>query len=362
MTGVKHVITEAESELSWKAMTIGLDLSDRYSALCVLDSVGDVIEEGRVRTTETALTQRFGGISRCRIVLEVGTHSPWVSRLLADFGHELIVANPGRVRMIADSTKKNDRSDAETLARLGRLDPALLHPITHRSQQAQADLAMIRARRSLVGARTVLINHVRGAVKSSGARLPSCDAYMFHKKVASAIPEHLSPALTPLLTVVANLTSEIANIDARLCALIQDRYPEAMLLQQVPGVGPLISLTFVLTIGDPYRFQKSRQVGAYLGLVPRQRASGERSPELGISKAGDAYLRQLLVNGSQYILGFRGADTDLRRWGLLRASVGGRPGKKRAVVAVARKLAILLHHLWVTGEVYMPLRSGEVAA
>jgi transposase len=215
---VKHVITEAESELSWKAMTIGLDLSDRYSTLCVLDSVGDVIEEGRVRTTEAALTQRFGGISRCRIVLEVGTHSPWVSRLLADFGHELIVANPGRVRMIADSTKKNDRSDAETLARLGRLDPALLHPITHRSQQAQADLAMIRARRSLVGARTVLINHVRGAVKSSGARLPSCDAYMFHKKVASAIPEHLSPALTPLLTVVANLTSEIANIDARLCA------------------------------------------------------------------------------------------------------------------------------------------------
>ena len=364
MTGVTNGITSQarDAELSWKGMTVGLDLSDNYSSFCLLDSGGEVIEEGRVRTTAPSFSQRFGSMAPCRVVLEVGTHSPWVSRQLAEFGHEVIIANPRRVRLIADSTRKNDRSDAETLARLGRIDPAFLSPIVHRGEQAQADLAVIRARRALVCARTLLINHVRGAVKSSGTRLPSCDAYMFHKKVPGSIPEQLGPALAPLLATIADLTSRIDSMDRTIVALIRDRYPAAQVLQQVPGVGPLISLTFVLSIGDPSRFRKSRQVGPYLGLVPRQRESGDRSPQLGITKNGNAYLRQLLVNGSQYILGFRGADTDLRRWGLKRASVGGKSGRKRAVVAVARKLAVLLHRLWVTGEVYVPVRPEEGAA
>jgi transposase len=364
MTGVTDATThlQPEQELSLKGMTVGLDLSDHYTSLCVLSGDGEVVEEGRLRTTSTALGQRFEAMPSCRVVLEVGTHSPWVSRLLADFGHEVVVANPRRVRLIAESTRKNDRSDAETLARLGRIDPALLSPVAHRAEQAQADLAVIRARHALVGARSSLINHVRGAVKSSGSRLPACDAYMFHKKVPSAIPPGLGPALTPLLAMIADLTKQIDAMDRTIVTLIRDCYPEAQFLQQVPGVGPLISLTFVLSIGDPSRFTKSRQVGPYLGLVPRQRESGDNSPQLGISKTGNAYLRQLLVNGSQYILGYRGADTDLRRWGLQRASVGGKSGRKRAVVAVARKLAILLHRLWVTGEVYIPVRATEGAA
>jgi transposase len=353
---------EPSRELSLRGMTIGLDLSDRYSSVCVLSSDGEVIEEARLRTTSSAMSQRFTAAEPCRIVLEVGTHSPWVSRLLTDLGHEVIVANPRRVRLIADGTQKTDRSDAETLARLGRIDPALLSPIVHRPEQAQVDLAVIRARHALVGARSSLINHVRGAVKSSGARLPSCDAYMFHRKVPAALPPELLPALAPVLEMVGDLTRRIDEMDKTIVALIREHYPEAQFLQQVPGVGPLISLTFVLTIGDPSRFGKSRQVGAYLGLVPRRRDSGDVSPQLGISKTGNTYLRQLLVNGSQYILGYRGADTDLRRWGLQHASVGGRSGRKRAVVAVARKLAILLHRLWVTGEVYRPLRLVEGAA
>jgi transposase len=180
---------------------------------------------------------------------------------------------------------------------------------------------------------------------------------MFHKKVADALPPDLIPALRPLLETIGDLTRRINETDKTIATLIREHYPEAQFLQQVPGVGPLISLTFVLTIGDPSRFSKSRQVGPYLGLVPRRRDSGDSSPQLGISKTGDRYLRQLLVNGSQYILGYRGADTDLRRWGLKRASVGGKSGKKRAVVAVARKLAVLLHRLWVTGEVYLPVRE-----
>jgi transposase len=363
MTGMAKAITqtERESELSWKGMTIGIDLSDKFTSLCFIDEAGEVVEEGRVRTTEAGLAQRFGAMSSCRTVLEVGTHSPWVSRLLTRLGHEVIVANPGRVRLIADSMRKTDRSDAETLARLGRVDPQLLSPVTHRSVEAQADLAVIRARYALVSSRTMLINHVRGAVKSTGARLPACDAYMFHRRVAEAIPESLLPALAPLLDTIGSLTARIDAMDKHIEALIRDQYPEAKALQQVPGVGPLISLGFILAIGNPHRFKQSRQVGPYLGLVPRRRESGERSPQLSISKAGNRYLRQLLVNGSQYMLGFRGADTDLRRWGLKHAETGGRNGKKRAVVAVARKLAVLLHHLWVTGEVYVPLRSQEAA-
>jgi transposase len=275
--------------------------------------------------------------------------------------YEVIVANPRRVQLIAQSNRKNDKADAETLARLGRADPKLLGPVKHRDFQAQADLAVIRSRNALVAARTLLINHIRGAVKSAGGRLPAGDAHTFHRKGKANIPPELAPALEPLVDAVASLTAQIKDADRKVKSLIDSRYPVAKCLQQVSGVGPLISLSFILTIGDPTRFQRSRELGPYLGLVPRQRESGDSSPALRISKAGDSFLRQMLVNGAQYILGYRGPDCDLRRWGLMRAA-GGKAAKKRAVVGVARKLAILLHRLWVTGEVYEPLRRQEVAA
>jgi transposase len=340
---------------------VGVDLSDRFTSFCVLDSQGEILEESKVRTTPEAFERRFGGVGSCRMVMEVGTHSPWASRKLAECGHEVIVANPWKVRLIAASIKKTDRSDAETLARLGRVDPKLLSPVVHRSEQTHADLEVIHARQALVAARSLLINHVRGAVKPFGTRLPACDAHAFHKKVIDHIPLGLAPALAPLLSVIEMLSAKIAEADDRIEEMARERYPEAAVLRQVPGVGPLISLTFILTVGDPYRFQTSRQMGPYLGLVPRQRESGERSPQLKISKAGNKYLRQLLVNGAHYILGFRGPDSDLRRWGLAYAA-GGKAAKKRAIVAVARKLAVMLHRLWVTGEVYIPVRSEGMAA
>ena len=342
--------------------TVGVDLGDRFSNYCILDDRGEVVEEGRLRTTTPAFSQRFSTLSSCRVVLEVGTHSPWVSRLLEGLKHEVVVVNARRVRLIAESDAKTDRADAETLARLGRLDPRLLHPITHRSEEVQADLAVIRSRRCLVAARTLLINHIRGAVKASGTRLPACSSHSFAARVAPEIPRELQPALFPLLISIGELNKQITALDAEIEKLITDRYPEVGALQQVAGVGPLISLTFVLTLADPERFSKSRQVGAYLGLTPRQRQSGERSPQLRISKSGDSYLRQLLVQAAHYILGHRGPDTDLRRWGLKRAETGGANAKKRAIVAVARKLAVLLHHLWVSGDVYVPVHSEEVAA
>jgi transposase len=346
--------------LTGAGRTLGLDISDRFTNYCLLDEAGEVAEEGKLRTESVSLARRLDGLAT-RVVIEAGTHSPWVSRLFADAGVEVIVANPRKVRLIAHATRKNDRADAETLARLGRVDPKLLGPIRHRSAEAQTDLSAIRARAALISARTLLINHIRGAVKSTGFRLPACDAYTFHRSAREHLPPDLSVSLSPLLEVIEGLTEKIKGVDRHILHLIETRYPEARVLQQVVGVGPLIALAFILTIGDPARFKKSRELGPYLGLVPRQRESGDSAPELRISKAGDKYLRQLLVNGAHYILGYRGPDSDLRRWGLKHAN-GGKSAKKRAVVAVARRLAILLHRLWVTGEVYEPLRIAAVAA
>jgi len=336
-------------------LTIGLDLGDKYSVGSVLDGSGEVVETFRVRTTKPGLARRFAGFEPSRVVLEVGTHSPWASRVIAEAGHEVIVANPRRVRLIAENDSKSDGFDAELLARLGRMDPKLLSPISHRGEQAQRDLVLLRVRDGLVRARTQLINQVRGFAKSLGTRLPSSSSGAFAGRVREAVPLDFFPGLETLLETIALLTEEIRGMDREVERLCEERYPETALLRQVKGVGPITSLCFVLTLEDPSRFSKSRSVGAYLGLRPRQRDSGEQHPQLRITKAGDELLRRLLVSSGHYILGPFGPDTDLRRFGLRLAETGGKVGKKRAVVAVARRLAVLLHRLWVTGEAYQPL-------
>ncbi len=340
-------------------LTVGIDLGDKVSRVCVLDQDGAIIEESSVRTTDGALRQRFAAMPPTRVALEAGTHSPWVSRLLEECGQEVLVANPRKMRLIYENDRKCDRVDAESLARLARLDPNLLGPIQHRAADTQADLAMIRARAAIVTARTQLINSMRGMVKAMGGRLPSCSTKSFHVKVDSGIPHSLRPALQPLLTEIGSLTESIGSYDRRIEELAKTKYPETTVLRQVTGVGALTTLSFVLTLEDPHRFGKSRDVGAYLGLRPKQRESGNSAPQLGITKAGDHELRRLLVQSAQYILGPFGPDTDLRRWGLKLAERGGKNAKKRAVVAVARKLAVLLHRLWVSGEVYEPLREAN---
>ena len=338
-------------------VTIGLDVSDRYTHVHALGAGGEVVRERRVRTTELALSSVLGDLPRSRVVLEAGPRSPWLSRLMADLGHEVVVANPRQVALIARSQRKTDRLDAEWLARLGRFDPELLAPIRHRSEQSQHDLAVVRARDALVRTRTLLINHVRGAIKACGVALPSCTAGAFHSKMADHIPGGLRPALLPLVEAVGELTARIAAAGREVEALCE-AHPETAALRQVTGVGPITALTFVLTVEDPSRFPKNREVGAYLGLVPRQRESGERAPQLGIGKSGDAGLRRLLVQAAHYILGPFGPDTDLRRWGERYAGTGAGNAKKRAVIAVARRLAVLLLALWKTGEVYEPLRNA----
>jgi transposase len=270
-----------------------------------------------------------------------------------------LVANARKLRLIYANKRKTDEIDAENLARLARVDPKLLYPLRHRGEGSQAHLALIRSREALVSSRTQLVNHVRGTVKSFGARLPKCPARSFHKRASEHIPEVLRPALGPILEQIGSLTERIKDYDRKLEAISKEHYPETDLLRQVEGIGPLTALTFVLTVEDPYRFEKSRSVGAYLGLVPSTDRSGERDPQKRISKEGDEMLRRLLVGSAHYVLGPFGSDSDLRRHGEKIASRGGKNAKKRAVVATARKLSVLLHRLWVSGEIYDPLYNAH---
>jgi transposase len=305
------------------------------------------------------MLQAFGAMRRCRIAIEVGTHSPWVSRLLAKLGHEVIVANARQIKLISASSRKDDKLDAQMLARLAHVDPKLLSPIRHRSEEAQADLNLIRVRAALVEGRTALVNAARGFSKAAGERLPQCDADQMDVERLAELPAELGEVLRPLIKIVESITEEIRESDRKLEQIARDKYPETKLLRQVKGVGTLIALTFVLTVEDKDRFAKSRDVGCYVGLRPKRSDSGESQPQLRITKEGDGYMRKMLVQGAQYILGHRGPDTDLRRWGLRLAERGGKNAKKRAIVAVARKLGVLLHHLWVTGEAYEPLRGAK---
>ena len=346
-------------------LTIGLDLGDRSSSWCALDSSGEVLGRGEVVTEKQPLEVFFGQIPASLVALEVGTHSAWVSRVLEELGHEPIVANARQVKLISESNKKNDKRDAEFLARLARADRKLLAPIQHRGEEAQADLMAVRVRAELVELRTHAVNAARGFVKSMGQRLPDCDADTLSRKQA----EHLEPAIRPhvetMLALVEYLTVQIFKSDEQLKQISAERYQkETKQLRQVAGVGEVTALTFVLTLDDPKRFARSRDVGCYLGLRPKSNQSGASEPEMRISKEGDAYLRTLLVQCAQYILGRRGPETDLKRWGLQIAAKGKKKAKKRAVVAVARKLSVLLHRLWVSGERYEPLRhqSGKKQA
>jgi transposase len=341
-------------------MTAGMDLGDNYSHLCLIDTEsGQLIEGSRLRTTPEAMRRRFDSERPLHVAIEVGTHSPWVSRLLEECGHEVVIANPRKTRLIYGERRKTDKLDAEKLARLARADPELLYPVEHRGCDSQAHLAVIHSREALVRSRTQMINHVRGTVKSFGYRLPKCSTPSFHKKVPGQLPSELAEVLGPIVETVGSLTEKIKDYDRHIEELAAERYPETRLLRQVSGVGSLTALTFVLTLEDTQRFAQSRSVGAYLGLAPGTDQSGEKDPQKRISGEGDELLRRLLVSSAHYILGPFAPDSDLRRHGEKIAQRGGKNAKKRAVVAVARKLSVLLHHLWVSGEVYEPLRNAR---
>ena len=353
MKKVSKVTGQLETAKDKPAITVGMDLGDRYSRYCMLNEEGEVIEEGRIQSTEAAFRRHFEGEPRQRVALECGTHSPWVSRLLKTLGHQVIVANARKIPAITASDSKNDRNDAELLARFAAHDPKLLSPVQHRSLERQQDLNLIQARSTLVRARTMIVNALRGLVKSAGSRLPACSAESLPVRVKASIPPALRAVALPLLQQIGSMDKQIEKL--------AEKYPEIGVLRTVPGVGPVVASAYVLTLDRPDA-GANRSAGAFLGLRPSQSQSGQSDPQRRITKAGDTYLRSLLVQSAQYILGRFGPDSALRRWGLKLAASGGKRGKKRAIVAVARKLAVMLHSMWRSGQHFQPFPQTEPAA
>ncbi len=341
---------------------IGIDLGDRESTYCLLDENGDILDQGSVQMNRMAFTELFGDWPAVRAVLEASCQSQWVARCLEEMGHEVIVANPRQVHLISKSDRKSDRNDAVVLARVGRIDPELLRPVKTRSAKSATIRALLSARSQLVSARTRMINLVRFEAKVVGSRIPKCSADSFHHRARPHLPESFRTALEPVLDVLAEIQTRIRTYDREVLRLCSKEYPETRVLRQVRGVGALVALTYVVTIDDPARFTRSRSLGAFLGLTPRSYQSGGRDPQLRISKAGDGELRRLLVGAAAYAMRKASPDCDLKRYGLRVAGGNSKRDRARARVAVARKLAVLLHRLWLNGEVYDPDYVAKRAA
>lgn len=358
----KVTLKEIEALSREENLTIGIDIGDRWSRYCVVSSTGAPLIEGKLATTREEFSLAFKSFAKTTIAFEAGTHSPWISRHFTAMGHEVVVANPRRVALIGESSRKNDQVDAAKLAMLACANPQLLYPIEHRGEQAQADLAVIRAREELVKSRTALINAARGQAKSYGYRLESCDADAVKGEMADNLPETMRFSVKLLLETAAQVTAQIKAADQQIHK-IAERYPEISLLTPIFGVGELTGLAFVLTIDDKERFGKSREVGPYLGIVPGQNQSGDSDKPQRITKEGDRMLRWLLVQCAHCILKKNAPDSDLKRWGLSKiddqVKRGKKPNKKKVLVGIARKLAVLMHRLWANGEVYDPLYNAK---
>ena len=335
--------------------TLGIDLGDRKHAICIIDQEGEIIQECMISNTREDLARLAKSYPDSLIAMEVGMHSPWISRFLQKLGHRVIVANPRKLRAIYENPRKSDKKDALMLAKLARADESLLSPIEHRSERAQRDLLQIKLRDNLVRQRVNIISSVRFILKSLGIKTKSPKTAYFTRHLRRQLEEDYPEMLTlvePSLLVIDSITAQVKALDKSIETLAAESYPETQLLSQITGVGALTSLAFVLTIEDPNRFKRARDVGSYIGLVPKRDQSGEMDKELRISKAGDRYLRTLLVNAAHYVLGPFGPDCELKRHGLKLAERGGTRAKKKAVIAIARKLSVLMLTLWKNKSTY----------
>jgi transposase len=346
-----------QTKVNVPALTIGIDLGDLESAYCATNADGEVVSEGCVPMTPEGI-ECFRSLRPSRIVFEACGQSHWVARSLRIQGHEVFVANPRKLRMISENSRKNDRNDARLLARIGRVDPKLLSPVKERSEESVGVRTLLHSREQLVRLRTRFVSFVRTQVKLFGHRVPSCSANCFHKRAALHIPESLRPPLAPILRMLEKLDVELRDLDSQVKYHCDTTYPQTAVFRQIRGVGPLVALAYVATIEDPRRFASSRTVAPYLGLVPRMRQSGAADPKLRISKEGDRLMRSLLVAAATHIMRKSSPDSALKRMGKRIARSETPRDRGRARIAVARKLSVVLHRLWLTGEVYEPLRHA----
>jgi transposase len=339
---------------------IGLDIGDRVSNYAVKDAQGHLLEEGRVPSKADGLEKQFGPMKGDRLLMEVGTHSPWMQRVLRKIG---IDARVCEARSAAEANRygcKTDVRDARMLAELLRTGSQLVTLVEHRTEEDQKMWMVIRSRDALVKARTMLVNQVRGMVKSCGSRLPGCSTEAFNN-TWNDVAEELRPALSPIYVQIRQLTAVINRYEKKVKAFVRKEHPEAQQLTEINGVGDLTALACVLVLGNVKRFRRSRDAAAYLGLVPKMRKSGDIDPQLGITKRGNDTVRRLLVCAAHYIIGpFNKTESDLRTFGLKIAGGGNDSRRKRrAVVAVARKLAVVMTALLKSGKAYEPVRARK---
>lgn len=341
---------------------IGVDLGDRKHQICVTDKSGELLREEKIANEPEDLAKLAGEYPGALVALEVGTHSPWISRYLEAMGMTVVVANPRKVKYISENIRKSDKRDAQILAKFVRLDPELLCPIIHRSEESQKALLAIKMRDTLVRLRVSKIVSLRGMFKSLGIRFPSCGTACFAKKAEVLItdehPEYLS-IIEPYLESIQKDSDQIKEFEVQIHESIAQEHPEAKILQTIPCIGEITALSFSLIIEDLSRFKDPREVGPFLGLVPRRDQSGETDKELSITKAGNKMLRRLLVQCAQYHLGAHAPDSALRDWGMKYMASGGKRAKKKAIVAVARKLAVMMVSMLQTGKEYIAYPNGR---
>lgn len=333
------------------ATVTGLDVSEKHIQICEID-VDDVVSEGRIATSDKKLREYFEGRAARRIVIEMSSHTRWITELLRSFGHEVLVVDPRRMKLVSGTLYKDDTLDAQTLAMLARDAPRLLKTVPLRDIEHQRLLTMVRARATAVEGRTRIINAIRGMLKPYGYRVPRSSHSVLATYLWSEVEAPILRLIEPLMVLLETFDGQIARYDQEAERILPQLPPNARQLREIPGVGPLTVLYFVAIIGDPNRFAKSRDVGPYLGLCRRRDDSGEYQSELGITKAGDRYMRALLANCVSHIMGPFGKDSDLRDWGLKKLGGATRVEKKKMKVALARKLAVLLLTLWKSGKPY----------
>jgi len=337
---------------------VGIDLGDAKSHICSLDpETGEILNESAIPTTREDLARVFAAMPRAVILMETGTHSNWVARLLTAQGHKVTVAHARRLRIVSENLRKSDRTDAQVLAMLAASPVNLVKAIVVRSAQTQELAAVVRARDLAVQTRSTLAVGAKGFVKAAGARLPGSQPAALPQRAWDHVPPELSSAVHPLLSLIAQMTETIRGYDREIERICGELRPETKRLTQVHGVGEVTALAYVLAVESASRFEHSRDVGAFFGLVPAKNQSGRSNPKLGISKNGDALVRRLLVQCAHQILRKASPDTALQRWGLAYIERHGKGSRKTAATAVARKLAVLLHALWTSGAKYEPLRG-----
>lgn len=333
----------------------GIDVHSDYSRLFVIDEDGAEMLSARVPTTEPAMRQEFDGREPMKIVLESGTHASWLAKVLEDCGHEVIVAHARRIQLIAENHRKTDEIDAELLARLLRADLDLLTESYVRGEEAERVRTALKARKHLVECRTKLSNAIRGLVRKTGHRLKSCQVRKLPETLGNAeLPKLLKQTLAPLAFTIHALNGWIAKLDRQLEEMAEE-FEIVEVFTDIFGVGAQTALAYAATIEDPFRFRRSKQVGAYFGLAPSVRNSGNEDSDDNntgrITKSGDGLVRSLLVQSAHIMLQKGRPDSELRQFG---KRIERKKGKKKAVVALARKLSVVMHTLWVTGREYDP--------